>query len=143
MYNLSGMGAFKVGGRWNPPGLACIYTSAHISLSILEKLVHAQQIADMKDVALMTFEISQPQKLYTIDPLKLKTNWQNDIRYTQWIGSQILGYDDYIGFIVPSVVVPKEQNIILQANLKHEQGVIQTEASLFGFDQRLKSFFTN
>jgi RES domain-containing protein len=91
----------------------------------------------------MTFEISQLQKLYTIDPLKLKTNWQNDIRYTQWIGSQILGYDDYIGFIVPSVVVPQEQNIILQANLKDEQGVIQTEASLFGFDQRLKRFFSN
>jgi RES domain-containing protein len=138
MHNLSGMGAFKVGGRWNPPGFACLYTSQHISLCILEKLVHTQQIGDMQDVALMTFEVIHPDKLYVVDPLKLKKNWQKDIRYTQWIGSQILGFDDYSGFIVPSVIVPSELNIILHANPTEAKGVVQTEAVSFEFDMRLK-----
>ena len=141
MYNLKGLGASKAGGRWNPPGCACIYTSEHVSLAMIEKLVHAQMISDMKDIALMTFEINRPELLYILDLQKLKKGWKNDIRYTQWIGAQILKYEDYAGFIAPSVVVPNELNIILLANPRAENGIVQTDAALFPFDERLRRLF--
>ncbi len=138
MHDTSGMGAFKWGGRWNPPGVACLYTSAHLSLAMLEKLVHVQQIKDMKDVALMTFEIINPEKLYQIDTSKLKKNWTADYKYSQWLGSQILGESDFIGFFAPSIVVGIEWNIILKPNLMMEDGLRLISSSAFEFDERLK-----
>ncbi len=138
MNDSSGMGAYKWGGRWNSVGLACIYTSQHISLAMLEKLVHAQQIKDMKDVALMTFQIVTPEKLYRIDTQKLRNHWQQDHKYSQWLGSQILWQKDFIGFLAPSIVVPTEWNIILKPNLAEKDGVKLVDSSLFTFDERLK-----
>jgi RES domain-containing protein len=140
MNDTSGMGAFKWGGRWNAPGLACVYTSEHISLAILEKLVHAQQIKDMKDIALMTFKVLQTEKLYQIDNQKLRRNWQLDYKYSQWLGSQILEHPDFIGFLAPSVIVPNEWNVILKSNLSVQDGLQLTDASMFSFDERLKRF---
>jgi len=34
------MGAHIAGGRWNPPGYPVLYTSSHLSLACLEKLIH-------------------------------------------------------------------------------------------------------
>jgi RES domain-containing protein len=138
MNDTSGMGAFKWGGRWNAPGLACMYTSEHISLALLEKLVHVQQIKDMKDIALMTFEILQPEKLYRIDNQKLRKNWQLDFKYSQWLGSQILEHQDLIGFKAPSIIVPTEWNIILQPNLTEKEGLRLIDTTMFKFDNRLK-----
>lgn len=137
MYDTSGMGAYKWGGRWNFPGIACLYTSTHISLAILEKLVHAQQIKDMKDIALMTLEIAQPKTLYQIDSQKLKENWQDDYKYCQWLGSQVLNHPGFIGFKAPSVIVPGEWNIILQPNARQTGGITLMDSSLFQFDVRL------
>lgn len=36
----SGEGARLYGGRWNPPGIEVIYASSHVSLAVLENLVH-------------------------------------------------------------------------------------------------------
>lgn len=138
MNDTTGMGAFKWGGRWNSLGMACLYTSQHISLAILEKLVHAQQIKDMKDVALMTFKILAPEKLYQIDTQKLSRNWQTDFKYSQWLGTQILWHKDFIGFIAPSIIVPTEWNIILKPNLAEKDGLKLVDSSLFEFDERLK-----
>src|SRR5437763_808901 len=37
---LDGEGARLFGGRWNSPGLRAIYTSSHLSLSVLETYVN-------------------------------------------------------------------------------------------------------
>ena len=38
--DLSGGGAAKVGGRWNSPGKAVVYTSRSVALAYLESLAH-------------------------------------------------------------------------------------------------------
>lgn len=37
---IDGEGARLYGGRWNSPGTPVVYTSTHISLALLEQLVH-------------------------------------------------------------------------------------------------------
>ena len=37
---MDGLGAKKVGGRWNSPGRAVVYMAEGISLAVLENLVH-------------------------------------------------------------------------------------------------------
>jgi RES domain-containing protein len=38
--DLSGEGSSITGGRWNSPGHLMLYTSSHLSLSVLEVFVH-------------------------------------------------------------------------------------------------------
>ena len=42
---LSGIGAEKVGGRWNEVGTRAVYCSENISLALLEYYVHSESIA--------------------------------------------------------------------------------------------------
>ena len=39
-HDLSGSGAKNTGGRWNPAGMAAVYTSENISLAFHETIVH-------------------------------------------------------------------------------------------------------
>jgi RES domain-containing protein len=41
---LSGEGARRVGGRFNPPGIAAVYTSESIALGVLEVLVYLDKV---------------------------------------------------------------------------------------------------
>lgn len=41
--DLSGEGARRDGGRWNPPGVAVVYTSENLPLAVLETLVNVPQ----------------------------------------------------------------------------------------------------
>ena len=48
---LSGIGAEKVGGRWNEVGTRAVYCSENISLALLEYYVHSENIAYLpKDI---------------------------------------------------------------------------------------------
>ncbi|HEV7382374.1 MAG TPA: RES family NAD+ phosphorylase, partial [Dyadobacter sp.] len=59
----TGTGAKLFGGRWNPEGLACLYTSEHVSLAFLEKYVHAKAKENMSRVALLKVEIPENDHL--------------------------------------------------------------------------------
>ena len=110
----TGTGARLFGGRWNPQGLACIYTSENLSLALLEKYVHAQSKENMQRVAVLKIEIPDEKGLlFHVDEKLLKQNWPNDISYSQWIGEQILKDLSVIAFTVPSAIIPSERNVII------------------------------
>ena len=110
----TGTGARLFGGRWNPQGLGCIYTSGQISLALLEKFVHAQSKENMQRISLLKIEIPDEKSLvFHTDEKLLKKNWENDIFYSQWIGEQILNDLSVVAFSVPSAIIPSERNIII------------------------------
>jgi RES domain-containing protein len=136
MHDTSGEGARLFGGRWNPKGLPCIYTSLCISLAILEKLAHAQWPNEMKDLALGTYRLQEEKDIYKVDVTRLKPDWIHDISYTQWLGRQIFEAD-YTGFLAPSAIVPTEYNLMLQpAKLALGTAILES-AELYELDDRL------
>lgn len=138
---LEGAGGLHVGGRWNPKGRRIVYASAHLSLAILEKLVHVNP--DRLPDNLVAFEIELSDSDTVVEELgasALPADWRAEPppRSTQALGESWLA-DSARGAVlaVPSVVVPREWNYLL--NPAHPGAgrwkVVHSEP--FRFDPRL------
>jgi RES domain-containing protein len=112
---MSGEGARSVGGRWNSPGLNLIYASEHLSLALLEILVHAP-LPSQRLVARVRSRISIPDTaIETLPPKSLPANFGPDVAYavTQAIGDRWIREQRSAALIVPSAIVPVEHNVLL------------------------------
>ncbi len=112
--DLTGEGAFRVGGRWNSKGTRIIYTSQSISLSMLEVLVHTEGLPIVADMCLGTFAINH-KLIKTISISELHKSWKNipATISTKAIGDQFVRQGKYLALRVPSVLVPEEYNILI------------------------------
>lgn len=135
--DLEGIGARKYGGRWNPPGIPCLYCSEHLSLAVLEKFVHAQGKTDMVNLAAISLRIPAAAQLYRIEVSKMEKAWQDDIGYSQWLGRQVLEDLSYVGFIVPSIIIPAEVNVVLNPLSTAFRKIVATTPEEFVLDTRL------
>jgi RES domain-containing protein len=108
-----GEGARLWGGRWNSPGRPAVYCAGHVSLAILEVVVHA-------DLALAPHYVVIPVNfdealVESLDPGRLPASWR---RHPAPAAVVALG-DEWLRegrspvLRVPSVVVPAEPNFIL------------------------------
>jgi RES domain-containing protein len=57
--DLSGMGAFKAGGRWNEKGTYVLYTSENSSLAFLENLVHFDLEETPEDLYILEIKVKK------------------------------------------------------------------------------------
>jgi len=137
--DLEGIGALRFGGRWNPKGLGCLYCSEHLSLAFLEKLVHTQGRNALINLSFLQIEIPGDSDIYTVDISKMQPDWTVKPDYTQWLGKQLLEIKSYLGFRVPSVMVPGEWNVILNPQSIHFQDIKVLPPQLFIVDERLVS----
>lgn len=111
----SGEGARLAGGRWNSPGLGVIYASQHLSLAVLEILVHAPLPAQ-RTVARSRTVITVPDALAEEMPLKrLPRDFGPETPYdlTRALGDRWLREQRSAALVVPSAIVPSEKNILL------------------------------
>lgn len=140
---LDGEGARIAGGRWNSPGRAALYTSANLSLSVLETYVHlAPEMRDNLPV-LAALRISVPDTagLRRVDAEHLATLLErpDPLVACQTVGDEWLGRGDDLVLEVPSILVPEENNLVL--NPAHpamaDVSIVSTRA--FHFDPRLAS----
>ncbi|WP_207496655.1 RES family NAD+ phosphorylase [Aridibaculum aurantiacum] len=111
--DLSGTGAKMYGGRWNHKGLAGLYTSSSISLSLLEVLVHALSLEQLKGMALLKLEVPDnlAESMRVLNGLK--PHWDEDVEYTRFIGSEFLQNRSFLMLKCPSAVVQEEWNYLL------------------------------
>lgn len=118
-----------------------VYTAGHLSLAVLEKLVHVDP--DLIPDGLAAFEIEipdQPASREVLSPDRLPADWRAEPPpgSTQAIGRAWLTDPTRPGiFVVPSALVPREVNYLL--NPAHPDArrwrVIAREP--FRFDTRL------
>lgn len=111
--DLSGEGSSRTGGRWNPRGVPALYTSKTISLAMLEVLVHVQDRTLLpSSYSVMEIEVDA-KKLTLVEELPMKEF------ESQELGKVMLSNKKVLGFIVPSVLIPSEQNVILNPSAKN------------------------
>ncbi len=134
--DLSGEGAAIFGGRWNPVGLRAVYTSQYISLSILEILARTQLNINPPDYQLITIDF--PETDVTLIKLpELKAGWKQHIEYTQWIGEEFLKSNKSLALQVPSAVVERENNFLLNPLYKKYRNVKIVSVEPLDLDARL------
>lgn len=135
--DLSGTGAKLFGGRWNSTGLHALYTTEHISLAVLEILVHINSYRQPLDYHLITIEIPETAHIVTINSANLKRNWKEDFTYGQFIGDEFLIANQSLVLKVPSAIVEQECNFLINPSHPDAAKIRIRSSKIFMFDKRL------
>ncbi len=132
-----GEGAWLFGGRWNSPGTRVIYTSATLSLAVLESLVHLNPPVAFPYVAIpVEFDGSLVEVLssatlpadWTEEPPPLSTMTRGDL----WVKESRSAVLE-----LPSVVIPAEPNFLLNPAHPDFRKIRIGKPVPFSFDRRL------
>jgi len=137
---LSGIGAEKVGGRWNEVGTRAVYCSENISLALLEYYVHSENIAYLPK-AILVAKIEFPDE-FVIEELKEIPERWNQYPYsskTTEVFTKLSKDRNIFALRVPSTIVGFESNIILNPLYKDFGKVEVIEFINLPIDERLKS----
>ncbi|WP_240222179.1 RES family NAD+ phosphorylase [Rheinheimera hassiensis] len=134
-----GEGAKLYGGRWNSKGQLCVYTAGSEALSILEILVHLNNRTALKQYRLFQLTIAAEEVL-SVSPANLPLGWQQQPASidTARIGDSWLAQQASLALSVPSVIAPRENNILLNPQHSHFNQCLATLTELdFMPDPRL------
>lgn len=136
--DLTGTGAKRYGGRWNPKGLAVLYTSEHRSLAALEMLVHVSLQTVPDDLRLATIELPD-DAVETLDPAIFAeiTASVTPERGFREVGRDWLASVRSLALRVPSVLIPAEHNVLVSPEHPAFAAVRLTEVRPFALDARL------
>lgn len=120
-HDLSGKGAEITGGRWNFKGLPLVYASLNRALAGLETIVHLN--AGGLPLNRYLIEIQIPQNIWeraqVITGNSAPVDWDAEpaSKTSADFGSAWIRANSSLLLIVPSVIVPEKQNILI--NPKH------------------------
>ncbi len=134
--DLSGEGSAIFAGRWNPIGLKALYTSQSISLCILEILARTHLNISPRNYQLITIEFPETG-ITIIQPGELKAGWKQHIEYTQWIGEEFLNNNKSLALQVPSAIVERENNFLLNPGHRNYGKVKILNVEPLDLDKRL------
>ncbi len=135
-----GEGARLFGGRWNPPGTAAVYTSATLSLAVLEYLVNLDSDLFPENLVAVSADIPSALEIQSVTVVDLPANWR------EYPGPDALCV---IGAIwaaarhtpilsVPSVVIPEERNYLLNPAHAQFSHICWNAPEPFQFDPRVR-----
>ncbi len=136
---LSGIGAEKVGGRWNRIGTRAVYCSANVSLALLEYYVHASDIGTLP-AEILVAEIFIPDDFIIEHMVDLPAGW-NAYPYTSATTdffSDKAKSRDFFALRVPSAVVGIEYNYVLNPLYRDFGQVVVEKFLKLPIDPRLR-----
>jgi RES domain-containing protein len=130
---LSGEGARRYGGRWNPPGAAVVYASESRALAVLETFVHLTLEARAIAFVLVTIELPK------LAPLRRRADARppRSLGASQEAGRAWLDHGNELALVVPSLIVPQEKNYVLNVAHPLFASVAVAATEPFSFDERL------
>lgn len=145
--DLSGTGARLVGGRWNPKGVALLYTSTTAALAALEILVHVNwdllPPLSLVEITVRKSDILDLRDFSKEKPASLPDGWFRSPPHPTLasIGKQWVESTASLGLLVPSVFFPDgpDQNLLLNpGHPDFEKDTKINKVIPFSFDDRLK-----
>lgn len=115
----SGEGAYVAGSRWNTPGHRMAFAAQSESLATLEYLVHATSDAYFHETVLVVAELDD-RYVAAYNSKALPKNWRSfpPAPETQRIGDDWLASETSTALEVPSAIVPRERNVLI--NPRHK-----------------------
>ena len=134
-----GEGARLYGGRWNHKGVAAVYCAATLSLAALELFVHLEASEAPTDFVTLMAEIPSSIAVEELGAAVLPADWHaypgpdslKDLG-TAWAHS---GRTAVLS--VPSVVIPRERNYLLNPAHPDFSRIRLLEPETFSFDPRM------
>jgi RES domain-containing protein len=135
----SGQGGLYASGRWTPRGRPVVYTSASISLAVLEYTVNYRRRGWLPATVLGRVVIPSTVRVRTISIDELPANWfaADPPQQLQAIGGEWQERAETAVLKVPSAVVTEEWNYLLNplhADFRKFRPSVPTP---FSFDQRV------
>jgi len=134
----SGEGARLFGGRFNSEGLAAVYTSGSLSLSLLELLVQIEDRDYLTECVQIYADIPD-HLIYEPDVKDFPKDW-NTIPYgqaPQKFGDTWIKKGTFAAMKVPSVVVPVEFNFVINPDHRSFSDVKISKTKPVTLDPRL------
>lgn len=130
-----GRGGLYGKGRWHTPGRLIVYTATHASLAMAESLVHLQRSSNIAPYS--RWEIAVPDTHIAPAP-KLPRGWEKNLSITQKLGDAWLSSGSSVALLVPSAIIPQENNCLLNpAHPDFDLAWISAGPLPFNFDPRL------
>lgn len=125
--DLSGMGAYKFGGRWNHPGTYVLYTSENSSLAYLESLVHFDPDIIPPKLYILGIEVGgEPNLIDTLSDAAYPKNWMKlGNLENKRLGDKWMREAKYLGIRVRSAVNPKEFNCLLNPSFPRYHDLVK------------------
>lgn len=111
----NGEGARLCGGRWNSRGKSVVYTSATLSLAVLETFVH-MELEDAGNLfACIRAEIPKDLSIERIELSQLPDYWRNIPAPISLalMGDRWLAEGSTAVLMVPSAIIPTEYNYLI------------------------------
>ncbi|MDQ3683608.1 MAG: RES family NAD+ phosphorylase [Bacteroidota bacterium] len=136
---LNGEGAKLHGGRWNKIGVPCLYTSESKALCVLEYAANVSLDEIPSSLSITVYEL--PDKSWKeIDPDQLPENWQEVPipEENKIFGTELLQNLNVLAIRLPSVIIPSENNFILNPLAKKFEAIKIAEVHSFTMDKRIK-----
>ena len=136
----SGTGSRLYGGRWSSKGVTVAYGSATLSLAALEFLVHAE-VRLLSTIALVSCEMSWPDDLRVevVAAGDLPPAWRNTpaLAALAALGDAWVREGRTAVLLLPSVVVPSENNALINPNHPDARRFTFGTPARFSYDLRL------
>jgi len=133
----SGEGGLHYALRWNSRGTRLVYASTSVALACLETLVHMQMLARSEERWLFTIEI--PDR-FVEELHELPQGWDSEpaTAISREVGDRWAAEQRSVALLVPSVVVPVEQNALI--NPRHPRFRLEwvKRPERFIYDPRLR-----
>ena len=136
---LSGVGSALRAGRWHARGRPVVYAASSASLALLETLVHVDR-TDLLRAAYVAVSLDIPEQLAErVAPADLPANWQAwpHSASTRALGTAWFDERRSAALVVPSVVVPREWNVLLNPTHPDVRHVRVGSPERFPVDPRL------
>lgn len=133
---LTGEGAARYGGRWNSAGRAAVYASCDLGTAMLEYLAASNDIIARHSVWI---EITIPPTL-SIERVARDAipGWDADPPAASRLhGDRWLSEARSVALVVPSVVVPAGDNVVLNPSHPHFRTIVADLPAPLRWDQRL------
>lgn len=140
-----GFGAKKSGGRWNRPGVALVYTASSAALACLETVVHLSAGTLPMNRYLVRIDIpddvfARRLRFEDLVPAPKRVGWDAEPagRVSLELGGDWVAAGSSAILEVPSVIIPEEQNYLINPAHPDAATITATKLRRFEYDRRLR-----